>query len=89
MNNEYNKLIKEKTRFEVEYQKLKKRIHEFEQEEFENHEQFESLEMFIESVRNTSNLNVNDLIVISNFITSKKLFDSFILIDEKDSNIEN
>ncbi len=37
LNNEYNKLIK-KTRFEIEYQRMKKRVSEFEEEEFENHE---------------------------------------------------
>ncbi len=89
MNNEYNKLIEKKTRFEVEYQRIKKRVSEFEEKKSENHEQFESFEVFIESVRNISNSNVNDSIVISNLITSKKLFNSFIFIDEKDSNIEN
>ncbi len=49
---------------------MKKRINEFEEEEFENHEQFESLEMFIESIRNTSNS-----IVILDLIISKKLLD--------------
>ncbi len=84
LNNEYNKLIKKKARLEAEYQRMKKRVSEFEEEEFENHEQFESLEISIESVRNTSNS-----IVISSLIISKKLFDSSIFIDEKNSNIKN
>ncbi len=61
---------------------MKKRVNEFEEEELENHEQFKSLEVLIESVRNTSNS-----IVISDLIISKKLFDSSIFIDEKNSNI--
>jgi regulator of replication initiation timing len=85
LNDEYNKMIDEKTRLEVEYLEMKKRFDDFEkEEESEKHEQFESLDVSIESVRNTSNL-----IVISSLIISKKLFDSSILIDEKDSNIEN
>jgi hypothetical protein len=36
----------------------------------------------------TASLNVSDSIVILDFITSKKLFDLSIFIDEKDSNIE-
>jgi hypothetical protein len=65
---------------------MKKQVSEFEEKEFENHEQFESLEVFIKSVRNTSNsnLNISESIVISSSIISKKLLDSSILIDEKD-----
>ncbi len=67
---------------------MKKRLEDYEEEkEFENHEQFESLEVFIESVRNIS--NVSDSIVISNSIIFKKLLDSSIFIDEKNSNIED
>ncbi len=84
LNNEYNKLIKKKTRFEVKYQRMKNRVNEFEKKEFENHEQFESLKVFIESIRNTSNS-----IVISNLIISKKLLDSSIFIDEKNSDIQD
>ncbi len=78
-------MINEKTRLEVEYLEMKKRLDDFEKkEEHEKHEQFESLDVSIESVRNTSNS-----IVISSLIISKKLLDSSILIDEKNSNIEN
>ncbi len=88
LNDEYNKMIDEKTRLEVEYLEMKKRFEKYEEEkESENHEQFESLEIFIESVRNIS--NVSDSIAISDFITSKKLLDSSIFIDEKNSNIED
>ncbi len=83
-------MINEKTKLEVKYVEMKKRLEKYEEkEEHENREQFESLNVFIEPVRNISNSNVSDSIVISSLITSKKLFDSFILIDEKDSNIEN
>ncbi len=81
-------MIDEKARFEVKYLKMKKRLEDYEEEEeSENHEQFESFEVFIESVRNIS--NVSDSIVISDLITLKKLFDSSIFIDEKNSNIED
>jgi hypothetical protein len=82
-------LIKKKAKFEIEYQRMKKRVSEFEKKEFENHEQSESFEVFIESGRNTSNSNVSDSIVISNFIIFKKLLDSSIFIDEKNSNIKD
>ncbi len=62
---------------------MKKRF----EEKIEEDESEESRDVFIESIRNIS--NVSALIVISNLITLKKLFDSFIFIDEKDSNIED
>jgi hypothetical protein len=62
---------------------MKKRLEEeVEEDEFEK-----SRDVFVESVRNIS--NVSDSIVVSDFIISKKLFDSSIFIDEKNSNIEN
>jgi hypothetical protein len=66
---------------------MKNRLNNFEKKEESEkhkHEQFESLDVSIKSVRNTSNL-----IVITSFVISKKLFDSSIFIDEKNSNIEN
>ncbi len=67
---------------------MKKQLEDYEkEEESENHEQFESLKAFIESIRNIS--NVSDSIVILDLITSKKLFDSSIFLDEKNSNIED
>ncbi len=81
MNNEYNQLIKKRTRFEVEYQRIKNQDNELKEKKSEDRE---SLEIFVESVRNTSNL-----IAISDLIISKKLFDSSIFIDKKNSNIEN
>ncbi len=75
-------MINKKTRFEVEYLEIKKRLEDYEEEE-----KSESFEVFVELVRNI--LNVSDSIVILNLITSKKLFDSSIFIDEKNSNIED
>ncbi len=78
-------MIEEKIRLKAEYLKIKKELDDFEKKEkSEKHEQSESLNVFIKSVRNTSNL-----IVISDFLTSKKLSISSILIDEKDLNIED
>ncbi len=52
MNDEYNKIINEKTKLEAEYLKMKKRLDDFEKEEkFENQNQFESLDVSIELVR--------------------------------------
>ncbi len=49
LNDEYNKMINEKTKLEFEYLKMKKRLNDFEKkEEFEKHEQSESLNVFIE-----------------------------------------
>jgi hypothetical protein len=62
---------------------MKERLEEeIEEDEFEKFR-----DVFVESIRNIS--NVSDLIVVSDFIISKKLFDSSIFIDEIDSNIEN
>jgi hypothetical protein len=78
-------LIDEKTRLKVEYLKMKKQFEDYEKKEkHEDREQSESLDVFVESVRNISNS-----IVISDLIIFKKLFDSSIFIDEKNSNIEN
>ncbi len=83
LNDEYNRLVDEKTRLKIDYQRMKKKLEEkVEEDEFE-----ESRDVFVESVRNTSNVSAS--IVISDFITSKKLLDSSIFIDEKDSNIED
>ncbi len=83
LNDEYNRLVDEKTRLKVDYQRMKKRL----EEEVEEDESEESRDVFVESVRNIS--NVSNSIVVSNFIISKKLLDSSIFIDEKNSNIEN
>jgi predicted nuclease with TOPRIM domain len=75
INDEDNKLINEKTRLEIEHSKLKKQIDKL--------EDLESLNIIIELIQETLNLNTNDLIIVST--VSKKLFDSSILINEKDS----
>ncbi len=85
LNDEYNKMINEKTRLKTQYQKMKENIEKF--EELDEKKSNESRDVFVESIRNTS--NVIDSIVILELITSKKLFDSSILTDEKDFNIEN
>ncbi len=83
LNDEYNRLVDEKTRLKADYQRTKKRLEkEVEEDEFEK-----SRDVFVESVRNIS--NVSDSIVVSDLIISKKLFDSSIFIDEKNSNIED
>jgi predicted nuclease with TOPRIM domain len=80
LNDEYNKLIGEKSRLEVSWVEMKRRVQELEEEEeFKDRESFE---VSVESVRVTSNLIVS-------LITSKKLFDSSIFIDDKNSNIED
>ncbi len=84
LKNEYNKMLEEKTRLKAQYQRMKKNIEKF--DEFEKSEDRESLEVLVDSIRNTS--NASDSIVISDFVTSKILFDSSIFIDEKNSNIE-
>ncbi len=74
LNDEYNKMINEKTRLEIEYLKMKKRLDDLKKEEKSEkhkHEQSELFDVFIESIRNTSNS-----IVISSSIISKKLLDS-------------
>jgi hypothetical protein len=64
---------------------MKEKIKKFEELDEEKFEK--SRDVFVESVRNIS--NVIYLIEISKLITSKKLFDLSILTDEKDLNIKN
>ncbi len=87
LNDEYNKLFEKKTRLEAQYQKIKEQIDELEtEEEFEKHEQSKSREVFVDSVRDTS---VKIDVLVMTIMTSKKLSDSSIFIDEKNSNIKN
>ncbi len=85
LNNFYNVIVNERARYEVEYERLKKRV-----EELEN-ENVKSLDVSVESVRNASvRVDVSVFVMTTiNIVTSKKLSDSFILIDDKDSNIED
>jgi hypothetical protein len=87
INNLYNVIIDERTKYEVEYEKMKKRIEELEQNRNnDENENVESLNVSVESIRNASvRINVSVLVMT----TSKKLLDSSIFIDEKDSNIED
>ncbi len=87
LNDEYNKIVSDKTRYEVEYERMKKRLDEL--KNIDENENVESLDVSVESVRNAS-VRVDALMTtIINTVTSKKLSDSLILTDDKDSNIEN
>ncbi len=67
---------------------MKKRIEELEQKRNnDENKNVESFDVFVESVRDAS-IRV-DVFVSTIIAISKKLFDSFILTDDKDSNIEN
>jgi hypothetical protein len=88
INNLYNVIINEKARYEVKYETLKKRVEKFEQKRNnDENENVESFDVFVESVRNA--LIKIDAFVSTIINASKKLFDSFVLIDDKNSNIEN
>ncbi len=83
LNDEYNRLVNEKTRLKADYQRMKKRLEEeVKEDEFEK-----SRDVFVESVRDTS-IKI-DASVMTIIMTSKKLSDSSIFIDEKNSNIED
>jgi tetrahydromethanopterin S-methyltransferase subunit G len=87
LNDEYNKIVSDKTRYEVEYERMKERLDEL--ENIDENENVESFDVFVESIRDAS-IRVDALMTtIINTVTSKKLSDSLILIDDKDSNIEN
>jgi D-mannonate dehydratase len=87
LNDEYNKIVSDKTRYEVEYERMKKRLDEL--ENIDENENVKSLDVFVESVRNASIRVDVFMTAIINIVTSKKLSDSFIFTDDKDSNIEN
>jgi hypothetical protein len=84
----YNVIINERTRYEIKYEKLKKRIEEFEQKRNnDENENVKSFDVFVELIRNAS-VKI-DAFVSTIINTSKKLFDSSIFIDDKNSNIED
>jgi hypothetical protein len=89
INNLYNVIVDERARYEIEYERLKKRVEELEdqRENVDEHENAESLDVSVESVRDAS-IKV-DVSVMTIVVTSKKLSDSLILIDDKNSNIED
>jgi hypothetical protein len=88
INNFYNVIVNEKTKYEVEYEKLKKRVEELEQKRNnDENENVESFDVSVESVRDAS-IKV-DAFVSAVINMSKKLLDSFILTDDKNSNIED
>ncbi len=84
LNDEYNKIVDDKAKYEVENERMKKRLEEF--ENVDENKNVESLDVFVESIRDISVKIDASVITV---VTSKKLLDSFILIDDKDSNIEN
>ncbi len=91
LNNFYNVIINKKAKYEIEYERLKKQIEEFKHERDNENENMKSFDVFVESIRNAS-IRVNVFVFVMtmiNIVTSKKLFDSLILIDDKDSNIED
>ncbi len=81
LNNFYNVIVNKKAKYEIEYERLKKRV-----EKLEN-ENVKSLDVFVELIRNA--LVKIDVSVSTIIKTSKKLFDLFIFIDDKNSNIED
>jgi predicted nuclease with TOPRIM domain len=92
INNFYNVIINEKTKYQIKYEKLKKRIEELEQNRNnDENENVKSLNVFIESIQNASiKINVSVFVMTTiNIATSKKLSDSLILIDDKNPNIED
>jgi predicted nuclease with TOPRIM domain len=91
LNNLYNVIVDERARYEVEYERLKKRVEELEHERDDENENMKSLDVSVESVRDASikvDVSVFVMTTIS-IATSKKLSDSFILIDDKNSNIKD
>jgi hypothetical protein len=88
INNFYNVIINERTKYKIKYEKLKKRVKELEQKRNnDENENVESFDVSVESVRDAS-IKI-DAFVSTIISTSKKLFDSFIFIDDKNSNIED
>jgi hypothetical protein len=88
INNLYNVIIDERARYEVKYERLKKRVEELEQKR--NNDENENVKSFDVSVESIQNASIKIDASVSTIIsTSKKLFDSFILIDDKNSNIED
>jgi ribosome-binding ATPase YchF (GTP1/OBG family) len=91
LNDFYNAIINEKARYEIEYERLKKRVEELEnqRENVDEHENSESLDVFVKFVGNES-IKVDVFVMTTvSIVTLKKLSDSFILIDDKNSNIED
>jgi predicted nuclease with TOPRIM domain len=91
LDNFYNVIINERAKYEIEYEKSKKRIEKLEHERDDENENMKSFDVFVESMRDASiRINVSAFVMTTiNIATSKKLSDSFILIDDKNSNIED
>jgi regulator of replication initiation timing len=91
LNNLYNAIVDERARYEVEYERLKKRVEELEHDRDDENENMKSLDVSVESMRDASvRVDVSAFVMTTiNIATSKKLSDSLILIDDKDPNIED
>ncbi len=91
LNNLYNVIIDERARYEVEYERLKKRVEKLERERDDENENMKSLDVSVESMRDASvRVDVSAFVMTTvNIVTSKKLSDSLIFIDDKNSNIED
>ncbi len=91
LNNLYNVIINERVKYEIEYERLKKRVEKLEHERDDENENMKSFNVFVELMRDASiKINVSVFVMTTiNIATSKNLFDSLILVDDKDSNIEN
>jgi hypothetical protein len=88
INNLYNVIINERTKYEVEYERLKIWVEEFEQKR--NNDENENVESFDVSVKSVRDASIKvDASVSTVISTSKKLLDSSIFIDDKNSNIED
>ncbi len=66
---------------------MKKRVEELEQNR--NNDESENVKLLDASVESIQNASIRVNVSVLVMTTSKKLFDSFILIDDKNSNIEN
>ncbi len=92
LNHFYNVIINKKIKYEIKYERLKKRVEELEQKRNnDENENVESFDVFVEWIRDALiKINVSVFVMTTvNISTSKKLFDSLILIDDKNSNIED
>jgi uncharacterized protein YbbC (DUF1343 family) len=91
LNKLYNVIVNERIKYEIEYERLKKRVEKLKHERDNENENMKSLDVFVELVRDAS-IRVNVFVSVMttiNITTSKKLSDSLILIDNKNSNIED
>ncbi len=70
LNDEYNKIVSDKTRYEVEYERMKERLDEL--ENIDENENVESFDVSVESIRNALIRVDVFMTTIINIVTSKK-----------------